>query len=190
MRTGLSPFRAKAIGDVARRSAELPSVMGQFADRQHSLDQVAVVTLYAPAQVEASVAELAVNASVPQLRRSLSRYCFDPPAQTGQAGRAANAADREAGDDQADNSAAGSDASGSAQAAGDPPSWNGLGAAGRPGQRAHTAVHVLRRVGPVHDASQRPRRPGRVGRGRPQGGQGPLNLRWVTFHESREPACL
>jgi hypothetical protein len=32
-----------------------------------------------PAHVEASLAELAVHASFPQLRRTLSRYSFDPP---------------------------------------------------------------------------------------------------------------
>jgi len=69
---------------VARRAAELPTVMDQFAAGQLSLDQVAVVARYAPAHVEASVAEFAVHASVPQLRRALSRYSFDPPAETSQ----------------------------------------------------------------------------------------------------------
>ncbi len=83
MKAGLSPFRAKAVVTVARRSHELPTVMAQFADGQLSFDQVAVVARYAPAHVEASVAEFAVNASVPQLRRSLSQYSFDPPAENG-----------------------------------------------------------------------------------------------------------
>jgi len=83
MRAGLSPFRARQIVAIARRSADLPTVMGQFADGQLSVDQVTVVTRYAPAHVEASVAELAVHASVPQLRRSLSHYSFDPPAEPG-----------------------------------------------------------------------------------------------------------
>src|SRR5471030_3171191 len=84
MRAGLSPFRAKAIVRVARRHAELPTVMGHFADGQLSLDQVMVVARFTPAHVEASVAELALYASVPQLRRSLSHYSFDPPAEPGQ----------------------------------------------------------------------------------------------------------
>jgi len=83
MRAGLSPFRAKAIVRVARRHGELPTVMGEFADGQLSFDQVAVVARYAPAHVEASVAEMAVFASVPQLRRSLSHSSFDPPAEPG-----------------------------------------------------------------------------------------------------------
>jgi hypothetical protein len=53
--------------------------MGQFASGLLSVDQVAVVARHAPAHVEASVAELAVSASVPQLARVLSRYAFDPP---------------------------------------------------------------------------------------------------------------
>ncbi|MEO8555086.1 MAG: DUF222 domain-containing protein [Actinomycetota bacterium] len=85
MRAGLSPFRARQVVAVARRFGELPTVMEEFADGQLSLDQVMVVTRYAPTHVEASAAELAVHASVPQLRRALSRYSFDPPAQPGHA---------------------------------------------------------------------------------------------------------
>jgi hypothetical protein len=83
MRAGLSPFRAKAIVRAAMRHGELPTVMGEFADRQLSFDQVAIVARYAPAHVEASVTDVAVFASVPQLRRSLSHYSFDPPAEPG-----------------------------------------------------------------------------------------------------------
>ena len=64
---------------MARRATALPVVMGQFAAGPLSVDQVAVVARHAPSHVEASVAELAVSASVPQLARVLSRYAFDPP---------------------------------------------------------------------------------------------------------------
>ena len=64
---------------MARRVGVLPVVMGQFAAGRLSVDQVAVVARHAPSHVEASVAELAVSASVPQLGRVLSRYAFDPP---------------------------------------------------------------------------------------------------------------
>jgi hypothetical protein len=84
MRAGLSPFRAKAIVAVARRHGELPTVMSAFADGQLSIDQVMVVARFAPAHVEASVAELAFYASVPQLRRALTHFSFDPPAEPGQ----------------------------------------------------------------------------------------------------------
>jgi Domain of unknown function (DUF222)/HNH endonuclease len=83
IRAGLSPFHARQVVAVARRRDEMPSVMSEFAEGQLSLDQVGVVARYAPAHVEASVAELAVHTSVPQLRRALSRYSFDPPAGNG-----------------------------------------------------------------------------------------------------------
>jgi hypothetical protein len=79
LRAGLSPGRAAAVVLMARRSGVLPVVMGAFAAGRLSVDQVAVVARHAPAHVEASVAELAVSASVPQLGRVLSRYSFDPP---------------------------------------------------------------------------------------------------------------
>jgi len=137
MRAGLSPFRARAIIEVARRCGELPSVMGAFADGQLSFDQVAVVARYAPANVEASVAEFAVFASVPQLRRALSHYPFDPPAQPGYAERNPNGepaagssparfshiGDPEApGEPATDETATG----GAPAGVGDPPSWNGF----------------------------------------------------------------
>ena len=82
LRAGLSPGRARQVVLMARRAAALPVVMGQFASGLLSVDQVAVVARHTPSHVEASVAELAVSASVPQLSRVLSRYAFDPP--TGQ----------------------------------------------------------------------------------------------------------
>ena len=85
MRCGFSPSHARKVVAVARRFGELPTVMAEFAAGQLSLDQVAVIARYAPAHVEASVAEMAVFASVPQLRRALSRYSFDPPAPNGHA---------------------------------------------------------------------------------------------------------
>ena len=82
LRAGLSPGRARQVVVMARRVGVLPVVMGQFAAGRLSVDQVAVVARHAPSQVEASVAELAVSASVPQLGRVLSRYAFDPPTGT------------------------------------------------------------------------------------------------------------
>ena len=86
-------------------------MMGEFAAGQLSLDQVTVVARFAPAHVEASVAELAVNASVPQLRRALSRYSFDPPTPE-TTGVQISTADSVDTADTTDVS--------------DPPSWNGL----------------------------------------------------------------
>ena len=79
LRAGLSPGRARQVVLMARRVRDLPVVMGAFEAGSLSVDQVAVVARHAPSHVEASVAELAVSASVPQLGRVLSRYAFDPP---------------------------------------------------------------------------------------------------------------
>jgi len=110
LRAGLSPFRARAVLTVARRAGELPTVMDQFAAGQLSLDQVAVVARYAPAHVEASVAEFAVHASVPQLRRALSRYSFDPPAETSQTEQNQQAQQASTGDAQTGGAQAGDSA--------------------------------------------------------------------------------
>ena len=78
LRAGLSPGRARQVVLMARRVRDLPVVMGAFEAGSLSVDQVAVVARHAPSHVEASVAELAVSASVPA-GRVLSRYAFDPP---------------------------------------------------------------------------------------------------------------
>ncbi|MGZ4601104.1 MAG: HNH endonuclease [Oryzihumus sp.] len=92
LRAGLSPSRAREVVALARREAELPTLMDTFAGGQLSLDQVSTVARHAPAPMEASVTELAVNATVPQLRRTLSRYAFpDEPAPTaGESGTCTN----------------------------------------------------------------------------------------------------
>src|SRR5665811_1863203 len=64
MRAGLSPFHAHQIVAVARRCGELPSVMGEFASGQLSLDQVAVVARYTPAHVAVSYTHLRAHATV------------------------------------------------------------------------------------------------------------------------------
>jgi hypothetical protein len=83
-----------------------------------------VVARYAPAHVEASVAEFAVYASVPQLRRALSRYSFDPPAENG------HAQQNTTHDTKPDNTAPGDTKAGDTTpggtGAGDPPTWNGF----------------------------------------------------------------
>jgi len=76
LRAGLSPARARDITRIARRSEQLPSTRAALDDGQLSVDQAAVVAKYAPSSHEASITELAVNATVPQLRRTLSRYQF------------------------------------------------------------------------------------------------------------------
>jgi hypothetical protein len=128
MRAGLSPFRARQVVAVARRFGELPQVMGEFAGGQLSLDQVMVVARYAPSHVEGSVAELAIHASVPQLRRALSRYSFDPPPEPGhQQGTTEDplAGDGEPGTAGPDDTQAGEAGTGGGPG-GVPPTWNGF----------------------------------------------------------------
>jgi hypothetical protein len=127
MRAGLSPFHARQVVTVARRHGELPSVMGEFADGQLSLDQVEVVARYAPAHVEASVADMAVHASVPQLRRALSRYSFDPPTQNGYA-QQSTTFPTPTSDSEAINGATSDSRTGTWGSDVDPAAtWNGLG---------------------------------------------------------------
>lgn len=76
LRAGLSPARARDITRIARRREQLPSTRAALDDGQLSVDQAAVVAKYAPSSHEASITELAVNATLPQLRRTLSRYQF------------------------------------------------------------------------------------------------------------------
>ncbi|HET7475108.1 MAG TPA: DUF222 domain-containing protein [Dermatophilaceae bacterium] len=78
LRAGLSPARARDIVRLASRARELPSAMAAMADAQLSLDQASVIARHAPATHEAAVTEMAVHATVPQLRRALTRYSFDP----------------------------------------------------------------------------------------------------------------
>lgn len=64
LRAGLSRSRAAQVVAVARRRAVLPSAVQAFEDGQLSVDQMVVVGRHTPASLEASVTELAVNASV------------------------------------------------------------------------------------------------------------------------------
>ncbi len=80
LHAGLSRGRADSILGVARRRAELPATIAAFDAGHLSLEQTAVVARYTPTAYDASVAELAVNATVPQIYRAVSRYSFDEPA--------------------------------------------------------------------------------------------------------------
>ncbi|MGZ4630306.1 MAG: DUF222 domain-containing protein [Oryzihumus sp.] len=52
LRAGLSPSRAREVVALARREAELPTLMDTFAGGQLSLDQVSTVARHAPAPME------------------------------------------------------------------------------------------------------------------------------------------
>jgi len=79
VRAGLAPARAREIVLLARRRDELPEAVAAMSAGRLGVDQAAAVARFVPADHSAAAAELAELATVPQLRRSLSRYAF--PAQ-------------------------------------------------------------------------------------------------------------
>ncbi|WP_076260142.1 HNH endonuclease signature motif containing protein [Intrasporangium flavum] len=76
VRAGLSRGHAAAVVLMARRAGELPSTAAALRAGRISLDQAAVVARHAPAAFDATVAEFAQHATVPQLQRSVARYDF------------------------------------------------------------------------------------------------------------------
>ena len=74
--TGLSPARAHDVVALARRQVELPALFEAFGDGELSIDQVTVVARHVPPTFEADATELARNATVSQLRRSLRHHHF------------------------------------------------------------------------------------------------------------------
>ena len=73
---GLSPANAAAVVKVARRSGELPELVTAVDAGRLGLDQAAVVAQHAPAEYSVSIVSFAENATVTQLRRTLSRYSY------------------------------------------------------------------------------------------------------------------
>ena len=83
LRAGVSEARAREIVLLASRREELPVTMGLLALGQLTLEQAAVIAKHAPAVFDASVAELAQFATVPQIRKAISRYVFAPDSPPG-----------------------------------------------------------------------------------------------------------
>ena len=83
VRAGLAPGHASDIVQVARRRTELVEAAAALDAGQLSLDQVAVIARSVPPSYVTSVTSLARNATVPQLRRAVSRHGFPvtPPQQ-------------------------------------------------------------------------------------------------------------
>src|SRR6476661_507417 len=79
VRAGLSPAHAKDVVAVARRRAELVDASSALDAGELSLDQVAVIAHGVPTGYLASVTALAREATVPQLRRAVSRHAFPAP---------------------------------------------------------------------------------------------------------------
>ena len=76
VRAGLSPAHAKDVVAVARRRAELVDASSALDAGELSLDQVAVIAHGVPTGYLASVTAFAREATVPQLRRAVSRHAF------------------------------------------------------------------------------------------------------------------
>jgi hypothetical protein len=76
-RAGVSRSTARQVVRLAQRAGDLPTVMAVFRAGGLSLDQASTVARYTPAAYEASVCELAVNATVPQIVRATRKYGFD-----------------------------------------------------------------------------------------------------------------
>ena len=81
-KTGLSPRRAAEVVVIARRAGELPATMATFAEGRLAVDQVVPIARHAPAHNDAEACELATNATVAQLRRTLATYAFADAAST------------------------------------------------------------------------------------------------------------
>ena len=79
LRTGLSPVRAQQIVQLARRADELPVTMHALRSGRLSIDQAVVVAHTIPtAHYDREACDLAILASVSQLRHALRRYIFAP----------------------------------------------------------------------------------------------------------------
>jgi hypothetical protein len=74
--TGLSPARAERMVAMARRRGELPVTFAAFANGELSVDQVAVVVSHAAAHNDGEACDLAKNATVSQLGRTLARFRY------------------------------------------------------------------------------------------------------------------
>lgn len=79
LHTGLSPSRAHQLVQLARRVDELPVTAQAVRDGSLSIDQAIVIAQTIPAHNDREACELAVLATVSQLRHALRRYQFDPP---------------------------------------------------------------------------------------------------------------
>ncbi|MFP5318085.1 MAG: DUF222 domain-containing protein [Acidimicrobiia bacterium] len=81
-RAGVSPTRAAALVQMARRVEELPTVAAAFAEGRLSEDSVKLVATRVPAERDAEVAELAQVMTVPQLTRVLRSLPQQQPEQS------------------------------------------------------------------------------------------------------------
>ncbi len=77
LKAGLARVTARRVVLVASRAEELPVTTQLLVEGRLSLDQAATVARYTPAAYEASVCDLAVQATVHQIREATRPYDFD-----------------------------------------------------------------------------------------------------------------
>lgn len=75
---GVSHAVAADVVRIARRTVSLPALTRGLDDGDLSIGQASVIARYTPDDFDDDVVELARHATVPQLRRVLSRYEFSP----------------------------------------------------------------------------------------------------------------
>lgn len=88
---GVSPSMARDLVRIATRSGELPALGREVASGRLSLGQAAVVAAHTPVGYDTDVVDLAIHATVPQLRRALVKYDFTetPPGRDADAAQQA-----------------------------------------------------------------------------------------------------
>ncbi|MBO1765576.1 HNH endonuclease signature motif containing protein [Allobranchiibius sp. GilTou38] len=79
---GVSPATARDLVRIATRSVELPALSREVHTGRLSLGQAAVVAAHTPVGYDQAVVDLAVHATVPQLRRALVKYDFSDQPDT------------------------------------------------------------------------------------------------------------
>lgn len=77
--TGVSPATVRDLARIATRREELPALGRELHAGRLSLAQAAVVAAHTPIGYDTDVVDLAIHATVPQLRRALIRYDFTDP---------------------------------------------------------------------------------------------------------------
>jgi hypothetical protein len=93
LRMGVSTGRSRTLVRVARRAAEFPATIAEFAAGGLSLEQVETVVTRAPAWTDQRMAGFAGALTVQQLQRVLRDEFFDGPATPPSAGEPAAASD-------------------------------------------------------------------------------------------------
>ena len=83
LQTGLSPERARQVVEVAAATVALPVTTAKLAEGALSFEQVHAVTQHQGKFNDDEAASFATIATVPQIRRTLSRYTFTPTTAVG-----------------------------------------------------------------------------------------------------------